>query len=110
MDQLIDILWLNELKPGFELMGNPSNIYHNFENNTEVYLWRDFIKILSKRYIRKYGLNFVKQWNFETWNEPDHPKTLGFNFTIKVKLIPWLPGQNLWNGEQMPLMLQLLQK
>ncbi|XP_067125759.1 alpha-L-iduronidase isoform X2 [Centruroides vittatus] len=83
LDQLIDILRSNELKLGFELMGNPSNIYNNFENNTEVYLWRDFIEILSKRYIKKYGINFVKEWNFESWNEPDHTKELEFNFTRK---------------------------
>ena len=27
---------------------------------------------LANYFIARYGLKDVQQWNFETWNEPDH--------------------------------------
>ena len=43
LDQLLDWLHVNGLRPGFELMGNPSDYYTSFENKTQVYQWKDFI-------------------------------------------------------------------
>ena len=30
----------------------------------------------------RYGLDEVKHWNYETWNEPDHHKSSGMNWTL----------------------------
>ncbi|XP_041855329.1 alpha-L-iduronidase isoform X2 [Melanotaenia boesemani] len=72
LDQLIEVLWLNGLQPGFELMGSISNYFTDFEDKSQVVEWRNLVYIIAKRYIDKYGLGSVAQWNFETWNEPNN--------------------------------------
>ncbi|XP_067083784.1 alpha-L-iduronidase [Osmerus mordax] len=72
LDQLIDLLWLNGLRPGFELMGSVSNYFTDFEDKRQVLEWRNLVYLIAKRYIEKYGLQNVSQWNFETWNEPNN--------------------------------------
>ncbi|CAG2189496.1 IDUA [Mytilus edulis] len=71
LDDLLLFLFEQELKPGFELMGSPSGYFNDFENKTQVYLWKDFIKDLGQHFVAEYGLSEVMTWNFETWNEPD---------------------------------------
>ena len=51
-------------------MGNPSSYFTTFDNKTQVYLWKDLVQQLASRYVKRYGLDEVSQWNFETWNEP----------------------------------------
>uniref|UniRef100_A0A3P8XVM2 Alpha-L-iduronidase n=1 Tax=Esox lucius TaxID=8010 RepID=A0A3P8XVM2_ESOLU len=72
LDQLIDLLWINGLRPGFELMGSVNNYFTNFEDKRQVVEWRNLVYLTAKRYIEKYGLESVSQWNFETWNEPNN--------------------------------------
>ncbi|XP_056603372.1 LOW QUALITY PROTEIN: alpha-L-iduronidase [Triplophysa dalaica] len=72
LDQLIDLLWQNGLQPGFELMGSVSNTFSNFEDKRQVTEWRNLVYLTAKRYMLKYGLGSVSQWNFETWNEPNN--------------------------------------
>nr|XP_006011505.1 PREDICTED: alpha-L-iduronidase [Latimeria chalumnae] len=72
LDYFIDLLWKNGLKPAFELMGSPSGYFTSFEDKKQVIEWKNLITILAKRYIDRYGLEYVSTWNFETWNEPDH--------------------------------------
>nr|XP_046242525.1 alpha-L-iduronidase [Scatophagus argus] len=72
LDQLIELLWINGLRPGFELMGSVSNFFTNFEDKSQVMEWRNLVYLIAKRYIDKYGLRSVSQWNFETWNEPNN--------------------------------------
>ncbi|XP_018413424.1 PREDICTED: alpha-L-iduronidase [Nanorana parkeri] len=72
LDELMDLLMENDLVPGFELMGNPSGYFTDFEDKVQVKEWRYLIYSIAKRYIEKYGLSHVSSWNFETWNEPDH--------------------------------------
>ncbi|KAG7490400.1 alpha-L-iduronidase [Solea senegalensis] len=72
LDQLIELLWMNGLQPGFELMGSVSNYFTDFEEKSQVVKWRNLIYLIAKRYIDKYGLGSVSQWNFETWNEPNN--------------------------------------
>jgi L-iduronidase len=81
LDLLIDLLHELGLKPGFELMGNPSNIFTDFENKTQIYAWRDLVYEIALRYINKYGLDYVSSWNFESWNEPDNGDFDGLKFT-----------------------------
>ena len=56
LDTLIQTLWQNGLKPGFEIMGNPSDFFTDFENKTQVYLWRDLIQEMAEHFIGKYFL------------------------------------------------------
>lgn len=72
LDQLIDLLWTNRLRPGFELMGSVSNFFTDFEDKSQVVEWRNLVYKIAKRYIDRYGLGVVSQWNFETWNEPNN--------------------------------------
>ncbi|XP_034068644.1 alpha-L-iduronidase isoform X1 [Gymnodraco acuticeps] len=72
LDQLIDLLWINGLRPGFELMGSVSNYFTDFEDKSQVFEWRNLVYLIAKRYIEQYGLGTVSQWNFETWNEPNN--------------------------------------
>ncbi|KAL3863772.1 hypothetical protein ACJMK2_005507 [Sinanodonta woodiana] len=71
LDSLLDLLYDEGLAPGFEIMGNPSNFFTDFENKTQVYLWRNLVYDLVSKYVDEYGLGVVMGWNFETWNEPD---------------------------------------
>ncbi|KAK3104453.1 hypothetical protein FSP39_002381 [Pinctada imbricata] len=71
LDDLIGLLWERGLKPGFEIMGNPSGIFSDFENITQVYMWKDLVQQVAQNYVDQFGLGDVSTWNFETWNEPD---------------------------------------
>ncbi|CAG5128692.1 unnamed protein product [Candidula unifasciata] len=71
LDEFVALVHENELHLGFELMGNPSNIYTDFENNTQVHWWKNLVTQTAQRYIGKYGIDYIRKWNFESWNEPD---------------------------------------
>ncbi|XP_065912337.1 alpha-L-iduronidase-like isoform X1 [Dysidea avara] len=83
LDHAMDLLKENGLKPGFEIMGNPSNIFTDMENKTQVYMWRDLVKNIATRYVDRYGLNYVSEWNFESWNEPNNRKFDMLKFTTQ---------------------------
>nr|CAH65418.1 hypothetical protein RCJMB04_31l23 [Gallus gallus] len=83
LDNLMDRLWENKLIPGFELMGNPSGYFPNFEDKEQVVRWRNLVTLLASRYIDRYGLEHVAKWNFETWNEPDHHDFDNVSMTVK---------------------------
>ncbi|XP_055554617.1 alpha-L-iduronidase isoform X3 [Falco cherrug] len=83
LDNLMDRLWENKLIPGFELMGNPSGYFFDFEDKEQVVRWRNLITLLANRYIDRYGLEHVAKWNFETWNEPDHHDFDNVSMTVK---------------------------
>ncbi|XP_048451946.1 alpha-L-iduronidase isoform X4 [Rhincodon typus] len=83
LDILIHRLWQYGLMPGFELMGNPSGYFTNFEEKKQVFEWRKLIMLLARRYIDAYSVAYVSKWNFETWNEPDHHDFDNLTFTVK---------------------------
>ncbi|XP_070539995.1 alpha-L-iduronidase-like isoform X2 [Ptychodera flava] len=83
LDQLIDLLWQNNLSPGFEIMGNPSNYFKNFDSDKYIRDWSEMVRVLAKRYIDQYGLGYVSQWNFETWNEPDNHDFDDVDFSLQ---------------------------
>nr|XP_055182347.1 alpha-L-iduronidase isoform X2 [Nyctereutes procyonoides] len=72
LDGYLDLLRENQLLPGFELMGSPSQRFTDFEDKPQVLAWKELVSLLARRYIGRYGLSYVSKWNFETWNEPDH--------------------------------------
>ncbi|XP_029017214.1 alpha-L-iduronidase isoform X2 [Betta splendens] len=53
-------------------MGSVSNYFTDFEDKSQVIEWRNLVYLTAVRYIEKYGLGSVSQWNFETWNEPNN--------------------------------------
>ncbi|RWS07469.1 hypothetical protein B4U79_01656 [Dinothrombium tinctorium] len=82
LDQFIGLLRKNRLKPGFELMGNPSKIFNDFENDTQLRQFKALVSKLSSRYEKMFGYDYLSQWNFESWNEPDHKDFDDFNMTL----------------------------
>ncbi|XP_069169007.1 uncharacterized protein [Procambarus clarkii] len=83
LDRLLDHLHHYQLRPGFELMGNPGGLFTNLENHTQVVWWRRLVAHTATRYIGRYGLPWVTSWLWETWNEPDHHDFDNLNFTVQ---------------------------
>src|SRR5215203_220076 len=73
LEEALDTLIERGLRPFFELMGNPSNVFHDFGDRDQVFGWRDLVAELAARCIGRYGRDEVRGWWFETWNEPDLP-------------------------------------
>lgn len=69
--EALDVLVSKGLKPVFELMGNPSKQFTDFNDDRQLRAWRDLILVLAGRLITRYGREEVETWYFETWNEPD---------------------------------------
>jgi len=67
----LDVLVSKQLKPVFELMGNPSGRFTDFCDDGQLHMWKDLIFALARRLIARYGQDEVEGWYFETWNEPD---------------------------------------
>ena len=46
-----------------------------------------FTVVLSAGFILelqiRFGTDYVRKWNFETWNEPDHKDFCGINFNLE---------------------------
>lgn len=72
LDELLDALTSNRLKPFFELMGGPFGYFDNFELDEQAQGWRRFCRLLAQHCVERYGQDEVRSWYFETWNEPDH--------------------------------------
>ena len=73
LDEALDVIIHRGLRPVFELMGNPSDLFDDFENPDQLRAWRDLVAELAARCVRRYGWDEVRAWTFETWNEPDLP-------------------------------------
>lgn len=82
LDDLLMFMKDINLKPGFELMGNPSNKFSNFDDKQQVFEWMDLVSQIADRYIKLFGIDWVKKWNFETWNEPDDNDFDVINVTV----------------------------
>lgn len=48
-----------------------------------LYYYSCFIIAFYISVLEIYGIEYVKKWNFETWNEPDHHDFDNLNFTIQ---------------------------
>ncbi len=73
LDTGLDVLVENKLLPFFELMGNPSGYFTDFTDDTQLHAWRRLVSDLAAHVIERYGQEAVREWYFETWNEPDIP-------------------------------------
>jgi L-iduronidase len=72
-DEALDTMLERGLRPFFELMGNPSGLFEDFEDLDQLVAWRDLVTELASRCVARYGRAEVREWWFETWNEPDLP-------------------------------------
>jgi L-iduronidase len=77
LDRALEVMVEHRLKPFFELMGNPSYLFTDFNNRDQAYHWRDFVTALAERYRDRFSADEIQTWYFETWNEPDIWWTLG---------------------------------
>lgn len=93
LDKVLDTFVKNDLKLIFELMGNPSReweiygaqydnryqgqknvkegYFTDFEDRQQLIIYKEFITALGKHLMERYGLEEIKEWFFETTNEPD---------------------------------------
>lgn len=81
VDELLDLLLENGLKPFVELGFMPSLLKSNeqtvfqWKGNisppARMEEWTDLIRAFTLHIIERYGLEQVREWKFEVWNEPD---------------------------------------
>ncbi len=71
LDTGLDYLVRQGLKPFFELMGNPSDYFSDFNDNAQLHTWKRLVRDLAEHLMARYGQSEVESWYFETWNEPD---------------------------------------
>uniref|UniRef100_A0A3B1IM18 Alpha-L-iduronidase n=1 Tax=Astyanax mexicanus TaxID=7994 RepID=A0A3B1IM18_ASTMX len=76
-------IWVCVSPAGFELMGSVRNTFTDFEDKEQVVEWRRLVYLIANRYTEKYGLSYVSQWNFETWNEPNNHDFDNISITIQ---------------------------
>jgi L-iduronidase len=71
LDAMLDKIVEADLKPIFEIMGNPLEREIDFADENDLYAWKDFVRDLARHYADRYGEEIVESWLFETSNEPD---------------------------------------
>ena len=71
LDDALDMLISNGLKPLFVLMGNPGGFFTDFSDDAQVRAWKGLVRAVAEHVINRYGADEVVTWYFETWNEPD---------------------------------------
>ena len=71
LDKALDVLVGNGLRPLFELMGNPSELFSDFGTDAQIREWRRLVRELARHCVDRYGAATVRSWYFEAWNEPD---------------------------------------
>lgn len=88
IDKLLDFLYSINLKPFIELGFMPSKLAKEqniiFDRPTiisppkDINRWNTLIESFINHYISRYGLEEVKTWYFEVWNEPEIINFFGF--------------------------------
>lgn len=71
LDRALDALAERGIHLFFEIMGIPSDIIDDFEDPNQLAEWRNFISTFADRYRSRFGAETLRQWYFESWNEPD---------------------------------------
>ena len=56
LDRLLQRLWSRDLRPGFEIMGNPSSHFSDFRDADQVDLWREVVRRVVEHYVQRYGI------------------------------------------------------
>ncbi len=83
-DQIFDFLLRIGMKPLVELSFMPlslssgdTRVFHYAANVTppaDYKKWANFIKKIVSHWAERYGIEEVRQWFFEVWNEPNQPQ------------------------------------
>ncbi|MFW6189367.1 MAG: GH39 family glycosyl hydrolase [Planctomycetota bacterium] len=71
LDDGLDALLRNGLRPFFELMGNPEGWFDDFHDERKLHTWKRLVRELALHLEDRYGREEVRSWYFESWNEPD---------------------------------------
>lgn len=71
LDEGLSWLVRNHLKPFFEIMGNPSSYFNDFNDKGQLNQWKEMVTQLAQHLMERFGRAEVESWYFETWNEPD---------------------------------------
>ncbi len=71
LDEVLDLMVDNNLKPTFELMGNPSGLFTDYGDTFQLRVYKQLIYNVAMRYLDRYGEEEVLSWYFETVNEPN---------------------------------------
>eukprot|EP00940_MAST-03C_sp_MAST-3C-sp2_P002326 g2326.t1 len=73
LDAVLDSLVRDHgLSVGFELMGNPGSLFTSFRDPEQIASWKRLVAFVVSRYVDRYGIETVRRWRWEGWNEPDH--------------------------------------
>ena len=126
LDQICDFLLSIGMKPWLELSFMPATlasgsetVMHYASNVTppkDFTLWSDLISTLARHLVARYGLEEVRRWHFEVWNEPNmdgfwsgtqdeyfdlyrHTVTALKNVDAKLQVGGPATAQNAWLGE-----------
>ncbi len=101
LDALLDIILKNELTPFIELGFMPTQLSSNEETvflwkanispPKKIEKWKNLIEEFLKHVINRYGIDNIRKWHFEFWNEPEFgglfwssDKKTFFNFFLET--------------------------
>ena len=83
VDDLFDYLLSVNIKPFVELSFMPQVLASgtksifwwdaNVSNPKSYKAWEDLVRALVQHFTKRYGVEEVKSWYFEVWNEPNYP-------------------------------------
>ncbi len=71
LDRTLHVVLAADLKPFFEIMGNPSKHFTSFGDPQQVETWKRFVADLARHLEQEFGAEEVRSWFFESWNEPN---------------------------------------
>lgn len=71
LDRALHTVLAADLKPFFEVMGNPSKHFTSFADPKQVRAWMRFVTDLGRHLEMEFGVDEVRSWYFESWNEPN---------------------------------------
>jgi xylan 1,4-beta-xylosidase len=84
MDPLIEVGFMpGDLASGTRTFGWYGGVPGNVTLPRDWVRWGDFMYNVAKHCIDRYGLDRVRSWNWEVWNEPDLPRGDFFQGTIQ---------------------------
>jgi xylan 1,4-beta-xylosidase len=84
MDPLIEVGFMpKDLASGTKTFGWYGGVPGNVTLPKDWGKWGDFMYNVAKHCVERYGLERVRTWNWEVWNEPDLPRGDFFQGTIQ---------------------------
>lgn len=84
MNEFLDYLTSNHLYPTIEFMASESILRYP---SYSVINWEELTYDFISHYHDRFGWNVLKNWKFETWNEPDLSNYNILNFTLPSNIM-----------------------